>query len=114
MHCFYFPLTVNIIVRSPINISILGIYNMELDNGFTNSFELFFIIHVFRPVPARILAGCKHNFYVNTRSEHYSPRVAGSIPTGGKLYVAFMKDPARIWQKNMNYKKKIDYKLNTK
>ena len=38
---------------------------------------------------------------VNARSEHYSPMVAGSIPTGGKFFTEFislctMKDQARI------------------
>ena len=67
----------------------------------------------FLPMPVRILADVNTIFYVNTRSEYYSPRAAGSIPTGGKLCAEFMKDRAKIWQKNMNYRKRLDYKLNT-
>ena len=50
---------------------------------------------------------------VNTRSKHNSPRVAGSIPTGGKLFAEFMKDPARIWQNMTNYRKtRIPFRIN--
>ena len=50
---------------------------------------------------------------VNTRSKHNSPRVAGSIPTGGKLFPEFMKDPARIWQNMTNYRKtRIPFRIN--